>query len=72
MIAIRAEATPGMSIENAAREVCALADRIEAKVYLKFNDVECIAYPGGDAEKLVAGWLTAVREQSPPKMAFNR
>lgn len=53
---LRMAASAGETIENVAHEMSACAARIGAIIELQFNDVELVAYPGGDPQLLIDGY----------------
>lgn len=46
----------GARVERACIQACALAERLHIPVHFTFNDVQCIALPGGEPETLVENW----------------
>ena len=60
----------GESIEDAARDMCALADRLGFGVEAEFNGVSLLAKPRGDAAALVAAFKKEMARDGKVKMAF--
>ena len=52
MLSLKVEATAGTEIDQACRQIQDLADRLVLNIELTFNDVTCIAVPGGSASLL--------------------
>lgn len=52
-LTIHAEISPGATIEDAAKEACELASRLNVCIEFDFQDQPCIAMPGGDPRELV-------------------
>lgn len=59
----------GVPVEFACAEACALAERLNVTVHFKFNDVKCMAIPGGKAKDLIANWRAAASAPSNYPMA---
>lgn len=53
---VRVELFAGVSIEDAAAEMCQLASRIGVRVEARFNGVTLWARPGDDAVKLAKAY----------------
>lgn len=49
-LSLKVEFTSGDIIANAFAEAVAIATKLDVCVEFKFNDVTCIAFPGGDWE----------------------
>jgi len=47
---------PGCDVKDIAEECQKLADRIGIQVRCQVNGCQLLAYPGGSAERLVAGF----------------
>lgn len=54
---------PGASIDSACIEAQRLADLLQIAVGFKFNSVECVAVPGGDADVLSENWDNELRRE---------
>lgn len=61
MLSIRAEACVGDSMDETARAMVALADRLSVQVIVPFNGVEMHAFPNGDPKNLASAYLKALR-----------
>jgi hypothetical protein len=68
---IKAEASAGASIKATSTEMVALANRIGVMVEVPFNDVLLMAGPGGDPEKLVAGYQRMIGSRERFKFASS-
>jgi hypothetical protein len=55
-IRLTVEAFAGTAIEDACRDLCALADRVGILCEAWFNGVKLWARPGDDPARLVAAW----------------
>jgi hypothetical protein len=55
-ISLKVKAFAGTTIEDACRDLCALADRVGILCEAGFNGVKVWAYPGTDPAKLVKAW----------------
>lgn len=66
---IKIELLAGTSIEDAAKDACELAERIQYNVDFTFNGVRCMASPGGRYTKLVESWHEALQSKSQYKFA---
>jgi hypothetical protein len=55
-IKLKVEAFAGTAIEDACRDLCALADRVGILCEVAFNGVKLWAYPGTDPAQLVEAW----------------
>lgn len=53
------------SIEEIATELQRLADLLSVCVLTVFNGLECVALPGGDPQKITAGYRQWVHEKRP-------
>jgi len=62
----------GSSIESAAGEACALANRLDITVEFEFNGVTCMAIPGGSSDVLVSNWNAADRSSRFPMASTHR
>jgi len=62
-ITLKAEATAGSSIENAAIDAIALANRIGVYVEFNFNGVTCLARPNDNEDGLVAAYFDALHDK---------
>ena len=60
----------GDGIEDAARDMCALADRLGFGVEADFNGVSLMANPRGDAAALVERYKAEFRRDGEVKIAF--
>ena len=60
----------GYSIEDAARDMCALADRLGVGIEADFNGVSLIASPRGNAVALVEAYRREVSRDGNVKIAF--
>ena len=55
-LTLKVEAFAGTTIEDACRDLCALADRVGVLREVPFNGVKVWAYPGTDPAQLVKAW----------------
>ena len=55
-ISLKVEAFAGTTIEDACRDLCALADRVGILCEVGFNGVRLWAYPGTDPAQLAKAW----------------
>lgn len=55
-LTLKVEAFAGTTIEDACRDLCALADRVGILCEVPFNGVMVWAYPGTDPAQLVKSW----------------
>lgn len=55
-ICLKVEAFAGITIEDACRDLCALADRVGVLCEVGFNGVKVRAYPGTDPAQLAKAW----------------
>lgn len=55
-ICLKVESFAGTTIEDACRDLCALADRVGILCEVGFNGVKVWAYPGTDPAQLVKAW----------------
>lgn len=62
-ICLKVDAFAGTAIEEACRDLCALADRVGILCELGFNGVKLWAYPGTDPAQLAKAW--AVQMERP-------
>jgi hypothetical protein len=62
-ICLKVEAFAGTTIEDACRDLCALADRVGVLCEVGFNGVKLWAYPGTDPAQLAKAW--AVQMERP-------
>lgn len=53
---LKVEAFAGTTIEDACRDLCALANRVGILCEVPFNGVKVWAYPGTDPAQLVKAW----------------
>lgn len=53
---LKVEAFAGTTIEDACRDLCALADRVGILCEVPFNGVKVWAYPGTSPAQLVKSW----------------
>ena len=70
-IMLRADIMVGTPMDTAAAELCRLADRVEVIVTANFNDVEIMAFPRGEAEKLVKEITELLSSDKDVKLASN-
>lgn len=63
------EVDPGSSIERASSDAMELANKLGLTVQFKFNDVLCMALPGGSAADLSTAYFEAQKSKSPYKHA---
>lgn len=61
----------GDSIEDAARDMCSLADRLGFGVEADFNGVSLMANPRGDAAALIERYRAELRRDGNVKIAFS-
>lgn len=54
---------PGQKIDEAARQAQLLADQTQRAVGFLFNSVRCVAWPGGDAERLSQAYHDALASE---------
>lgn len=71
MLTIKVEASPGAHISDAFKEAIALADKLDCFVEFKFNDVTCIANPGGSYEKGEEAYSDSVTSGRSYKFAMS-
>lgn len=72
MLSIRAEADiAGDSVDAIAHEMMILAEKLNARVRLRFNGVEMVADPGESARKLIAAYREAVRSGESEMTAYS-
>lgn len=62
----------GVPIERACEDACRLAIQWGITVHFTFNDVKCMAIPGGDPLVLKQNWEKAVGSKSRYPMASTR
>ena len=55
-ISLKVEAFAGTTIDEACRDLCALADHVQILCEADFNGVKLWAYPGTDPGKLATAW----------------
>jgi hypothetical protein len=55
-LSIEVKVWGGTSIDLAAEDAINLANRLSIPVRFKFNDVQCMAHPGGDPKVLADNW----------------
>lgn len=55
-ISLKVEAFAGTTIDDACRDLCALADRVGILCEAGFNGVKLWAYPGTDPAQLAKAW----------------
>jgi hypothetical protein len=55
-ICLKVESFAGTTIDDACRDLCALADRVGILCEVPFNGVKLWAYPGTDPAQLVKAW----------------
>lgn len=55
-ICLKVEAFAGTTIEEACRDLCALADRVGILCEVPFNGVKVWAYQGTDPAQLAKAW----------------
>ena len=55
-LTLKVEAFAGTTIDDACRDLCALADRVGILCEVGFNGVKVWAYPGTDPAQLVKAW----------------
>ena len=68
-IILRVELLAGSDIEDACKEIIALADRIQVIAIAKFNGVELMAVPGDDAQIMVQEWHKLMDKEGPHRIA---
>lgn len=68
-IILRVELLAGSDIEDACKEIIALADRIQIIVMAKFNGVELLASPGYDAQIMVQERHKLMDKEGPHRIA---
>ncbi len=69
MMWIQVKFSCGDSIEEAARDMCALADRLGFGVDAKFNGVPLMAKPGEEPASIVADYKKELRRDGTGKIA---
>lgn len=62
----------GTSIEDAAKQACDLADRIQIGIDFTFNTVKCLCRPGGQWTKLVESWYEVIDTDCQNKSARSK
>jgi hypothetical protein len=55
-LCLKVDAFAGTTIEDACRDLCALADRVGILCEVGFNGVKVWAYPGTDPAQLAKAW----------------
>jgi hypothetical protein len=68
-LALRVDAFGGCGVEDCARDLCALANRVGILCELQFNDVKLWAWPGQDPAALVASYYHLVDSDRRHKIA---
>ena len=63
-LCLKVEAFAGITIDEACRDLCALADRVGILCEVGFNGVKVWAYPGTDPVQLVEAWNVQMERPS--------
>lgn len=59
-LCLKVEAFAGTTIEDACRDLCALADRVGILCEVDFNKVKVWAFPGTDPAQLAKAWAEQI------------
>jgi hypothetical protein len=68
-LTLRVDSFAGTTIEDAARDLCRLSNRVGILCELQFNDVKLWARPGDDEHKLVASYKRQIGSKFTHKIA---
>lgn len=60
-IYFKVESFAGITIDDACRDLCALADRVGILCEVGFNGVKLWAYPGTDPAQLAKAWTVQMK-----------
>ncbi len=66
---IKVSVDPGSEIANACGDAIRLADKLEQCVEFYFNEVHCMATPGGSHQVLVTNFYRAANRKEGMKIA---
>lgn len=71
MMILKLEPEPGDQIEATFKRAINLSELTKCRIDFEFNEVKCIARPGGDSTKGVRQYYEALESKKPYKLAVT-
>lgn len=68
---LKIEVSPGDDILTSFEEATRLANKLDVTIEFRFNDVTCLAFPGGSPEKGYRGYHLTLERKDKYPLATN-